>query len=713
MHSLREKVFRAQKKEDGNVRVRREPQEVEVPRRRTRAPGLERREEPPEVEVPRRRTRAPGLEQREEPPEVEVPRRRTRAPPLERREEPQEVELPIRKEKSRDSSPLQKLGGLEEPDEVVVPFREEDEPKCSCWFRTLGWDIGQELLGVKKLLPPPPGGERQRIAPSADTVNAHLKDLYQPLKPWQTRIITILPGRGNELLQCTLWTADMIDKPGVAVSGTSDIVTYDALSYAWSTGTGARYIHVNQLEVSVNLNLVAALADLRHERVQRNIWCDAICINQSDLLEKGQQVRNMLRVFEKAEHVIAWIGSPALWTRSLFRALTDDGNASPDPTLRPSGAVVARWRHNRECLLYVSEIARAASEHLQRPWFRRTWVRQEVFGTSKLAIYCGGNFIGLPEFITATRLIQDIEKQLSDALNVPRELPRPIAASVSVLRDAYQHAGTDRHDYEPPRPRLRYCAHWLRVLNEGADFEVTDPRDKVYGVLGIITSPTTKLYVESRPDILSSEFPISYTKSVSEVYQDVVKHLINLDRNLDVLQVFEDRRNRAKDLPSWVTDWRQNKKRSIIQCAPDSQSVRNETGQAPIQDLKDIGRLELVGVQLGALTEVHIAREKIPWEELICPEPERMDSNYQEIRSSDGFVWGTFAASAAILEIRVLLPRVAKLDDILVTLLGSSTHFLLHPRSDGKYKFLGPVIAYRPYLRYWDRYPGKQTFIIV
>jgi hypothetical protein len=74
-----------------------------------------------------------------------------------------------------------------------------------------------------------------------------------------------------------------------------------------------------------------------------------------------------------------------------------------------------------------------------------------------------------------------------------------VTASTSVLEDSYQHAGTDSHDYQPSTERLRYSAHWLRVLNEGADFEVTDPRDKVYGVLGIITSPTTKFICGKPP----------------------------------------------------------------------------------------------------------------------------------------------------------------------------------------------------------------------
>jgi hypothetical protein len=444
----------------------------------------------------------------------------------------------------------------------------------------------------------------------------------------------------------------------VAVSGTSDIVTYSALSYSWGLGTPTKLINCNNVSVSVNDSLASALLDLRNEREPVRIWCDALCINQADPVEKAQQVRHMLRIFEKADLIIAWIGRPDDQTRALYHVLNyGSGDVSRNPKRRGHAAITygledGGWRHDPECLENVSEIVKVAGEYLKRPWFRRTWVRQEVFGTSNLKLYCGGQTISLPDFLTATRLISDFEQRLLsnplqaelasqlDRLQV-NETERQrslVPASVSVLANSYQHVGTDRHDYEPPRQRLRYSAHWLRVLNEGVNFEETDPRDKVYGVLGIITSPTTKLYVESRPDIQRAEFPISYTKSVSEVYQDVVKYLINLDRNLDVLQIFESRCNRAKDLPLWVTDWRQCNRRSITHCAPDDKQTREMISQAPIQDLNDYGKLRLIGVQVATPVEVIDARSKRDQEAGIFPDLKCMDTNYVEMIESNCFV---------------------------------------------------------------------------
>jgi hypothetical protein len=261
------------------------------------------------------------------------------------------------------------------------------------------------------------------------------------------------------------------------------------------------------------------------------------------------------------------------------------------------------------------------------------------------------------------------------------------------------------------------------VLNGGADFEVTDPRDKVYGVLGIITSRTTRWYVEIPPSVPDTEFPISYTKPVSEVYEDVVKHLVNVDRNLDALQVFEDRSQRAKDLPSWVTDWRQNMRRSIVgvECAPDDQSERERIGEAPLQDRNEVGKLRLMGVQVGGpLTGINTSKRR--WKAPTFPEPERMDSNYEDVISSDCFVWGTFLSDESLSVggmgdlldwgDLLLVPRAAKLDDILVAALGSSTLFLLRRRAHGEYKFLGPVIRWNGDLPDWNSVK-MQTFVLV
>ena len=90
------------------------------------------------------------------------------------------------------------------------------------------------------------------------------------------------------------------------------------------------------------------------------------------------------------------------------------------------------------------------------------------------------------------------------------------------------------------------------------EYGATDPRDKVYSVLGLARVPMTTTAETPAPDLRTLTFPVDYTKSVSEVYQDVVKYFVNRDRNLDILSILLTHRNSSSDndLPSWVPDWR-------------------------------------------------------------------------------------------------------------------------------------------------------------
>jgi len=58
----------------------------------------------------------------------------------------------------------------------------------------------------------------------------------------------------------------------------------------------------------VRPNLAAALSHIRDADVERRIWIDALCINQSDVTERNQQVHMMGRTYSNAERVLVWIG---------------------------------------------------------------------------------------------------------------------------------------------------------------------------------------------------------------------------------------------------------------------------------------------------------------------------------------------------------------------------------------------------------------------
>ena len=82
---------------------------------------------------------------------------------------------------------------------------------------------------------------------------------------------------------------------------------YVALSYTWGDVTDTRNIILNGHQTAVGANLESALRVLRHKqpiKVGYKIWVDAICINQRDLVERGQEVKHMGKIYKQARDVV-------------------------------------------------------------------------------------------------------------------------------------------------------------------------------------------------------------------------------------------------------------------------------------------------------------------------------------------------------------------------------------------------------------------------
>ncbi|KAK3502439.1 heterokaryon incompatibility protein-domain-containing protein [Neurospora crassa] len=95
---------------------------------------------------------------------------------------------------------------------------------------------------------------------------------------------------------------------------------YETSSYAWQDAgsdpeTEAPQILIDHTSFPVSASLLRALRRLRFPNRIRTIWIDAVCINQSDNVEKTQQVNFMRRIYASCTHCNIWAGiSTRLWT---------------------------------------------------------------------------------------------------------------------------------------------------------------------------------------------------------------------------------------------------------------------------------------------------------------------------------------------------------------------------------------------------------------
>lgn len=271
-----------------------------------------------------------------------------------------------------------------------------------------------------------------------------------------------------------------------------DTIPYDALSYTWGGTHKTSTVIVNGEALRVTENLHSALQHLRSENVDRTLWVDAICIDQSNEKERGHQVQQMCKIYSQAEEVIVWLGQATRETNTLFESLQ---RLQEHSFLYGHGHRhwdLAKWK---ELWLSVpkdsdSELRGGLFLLLKRPWFKRVWILQEIANAKKASILCGTKSIRAHTFALAPSLIGvKPQRHCRAVLDI---MPGHLREETwwSENRDLYN------------------------LLLKFRESEASDPRDQVYALLGISSDAqdTGRL----RPD---------YTKDLENVIYDTSSFL--------------------------------------------------------------------------------------------------------------------------------------------------------------------------------------------
>jgi hypothetical protein len=64
----------------------------------------------------------------------------------------------------------------------------------------------------------------------------------------------------------------------------------------------------NGIKIIVTANLGAALQRVQHSHRTRTLWADAICIDQTNIHERGHHVGFMGKIYERAKMVLVILG---------------------------------------------------------------------------------------------------------------------------------------------------------------------------------------------------------------------------------------------------------------------------------------------------------------------------------------------------------------------------------------------------------------------
>ncbi|KAH6677725.1 heterokaryon incompatibility protein-domain-containing protein [Halenospora varia] len=260
------------------------------------------------------------------------------------------------------------------------------------------------------------------------------------------RLLRLMPNEDKTApIQCQLFTYPLqkLDK---------GIHLYEALSYVWGGTSKRASIFIDNCDMPITVNLHNALSCLRDRFFERIIWADSVCINQEDEQEKECQIQLMAEIYGQANRVIVYLGEAA----------NDSDQALEDIRLTAENEFTnsSNRERSQEAILKL----------LERPWFRRMWVLQEVAAARRILIMCGSAQINGYAFCSGFNKLKLSYKTYSDTQSLIRSVTYLIRGAIF-------------------RPKYATSPSSEVSLGELIDMyhtrEVTIDHDKVYALFGM------------------------------------------------------------------------------------------------------------------------------------------------------------------------------------------------------------------------------------
>ena len=371
---------------------------------------------------------------------------------------------------------------------------------------------------------------------------------YEPLDPNINafRLLAILPSwRRASCLRCELFHADLDDLSSTGCT------FYEALSYTWGDAAQKVEIELDEKRFTITKNLALALHKFRAHKPQQDsitvIWVDSICINQDDLGERREQVQKMKQIYERAAQVLVWLGPDAedsARAMDVIEYMTDAD--TPDDWMIESMQDPAQL-----------ETWQAMARLFARPFWRRVWIRQEIAVAKEIMVMCGSRKEKWPTLVLACEMLYK-----------ERDVFAQIVLGVSEYSSGFHQVlfiETMREDLAEGRP-----ISFQHMLFHNRACESTDPRDRVFAVLGLV-GDTTPAPPGVHPDYLLSK---------QEVYITAVCAQMAQSKSLDILSGCQYSAQET-ELPSWVPDFETDWKADLFRAREEGENIYTAGGEVP------------------------------------------------------------------------------------------------------------------------------------
>ena len=277
---------------------------------------------------------------------------------------------------------------------------------------------------------------------------------HQPLDHTKRTIRVLQIQRGTRnAIHCTLKHIDLRDDQHVC------------LSYMWGAPDPTYTIYINSRPFRIRGGLNSFLTHAKRLKVKDWLRIDAICINQMNDDEKNHQVHLMADIYRSAKHVLIYPGefSGIIGVASQIECL----NQRKSFPLRDDERVYSL--HD----LYRFLPRSSRLEHfLNLPYWSRIWIIQEIFVAKEKFVI---SKVGLLRWEFVVSFVQGMR----------------LGARHHLKRHGKRHAnwrasGSFTNFLDNLQMGPEGIFELLGVFRESA---CADPRDSIYGLLGLIPVP--------------------------------------------------------------------------------------------------------------------------------------------------------------------------------------------------------------------------------
>ncbi|KAH7078786.1 heterokaryon incompatibility protein-domain-containing protein [Paraphoma chrysanthemicola] len=307
----------------------------------------------------------------------------------------------------------------------------------------------------------------------------------------EIRLVVLYAGQKQDRLVCTIIHVNLLDEP-----------QYEALSYTWKDHTGdasfTGELYCRGTAIPITANCEAALRQFRKRDAPRYLWIDAICIDQKNEEEKSHQVQVMSKIYSMASQVLAFIGPGDRQQRKSFHRVIKHLRGEPQP------------------LIFSQYGARDSDlrTFLKMSYWGRVWVIQEIALARRVTVVLGDESVHW--------MAHEVDAMLQLCREEDQILPGVLAWKPEIV-------GGEQD--------------LLEALHKSRTCAATDPRDKVFALLGIVQKQ------------FSAAIPVDYSMNTLDLFTKVAILYIQNMKSLQILKYTLGQDVAPYGLPSWAPDW--------------------------------------------------------------------------------------------------------------------------------------------------------------